>query len=982
MTSSSFLFFVRVPVEEENSVNDKDKETDAKKLEDAQTNTRKGSESSNGRSSEVPGIDSNDKTGDLKGVTLSDSSDVEGSEHVTPVKPEGQDEKGTSSVLVSQPSSTEEADISTTPSDPSAIPVPSSPGTSDTSTSGTSDPSPIGITDPSVAEDTELLSPPPWDFTPPPSPGSTSAPQDADTIQAHDSDTQNSSQAPQKDSPSSAWTFPPSETLEKETPLVQNSVDKAPEDSEPVSESEPPQSQETTVAPQSAQTSPIPVTEPSSNKTSDSTSEGISDSTSAEKEGQDVSNKPVESTDTAPTSGDDSTKKLSTENNDKPRKSIDVDAEKDNDKDLEIFVKTESLFQRTLSALENYTVKNLSVHKTTNGKSFQFVFVEEGENCEEILNKLAEIGIGDNAQSSISMFETSIYKGAGGVMDEEEEDEEDLYNSAANPDEQKQSEFKKSIKARMLVTEVVNSVQGNAEFTFDFLVLVLLASSISAMGLVENSSVVLVASMLVSPIMGPILAGTFGTVIQNNTLRNLGIRNEVLSLLICVGMGLAWGLVCGGVCKDGAFWGSTDAWPTSEMKSRGMTRSLWTGILIALPSGAGVALSILGGNTGSLVGVAISASLLPPAVNAGMLWASAIIASIEPPPRVQTVTPPTSTIQYNVTQTRYNVTQTNNTATDLPISLNLTPGLNCVPLDRNAYIPVYSCDMAEEMLYLGLFSLLLTILNIICIIIMGIIVLKIKEVAPQMALSEDTKTFWKEDIKIAKESYVTMKGNQSKSLSQQARALLNEWRQENGDQPIQLLQLERMTQEIDDDPSVQEIQSRIPGGMRGDLVSRHFVDQMNKDEEEMDSVSPQYKTFHTFHNMYGHSRRDFRSSYHASPNMSTGSMRRKKFVSTSLTEVNEKNVPYSADGPLKPKKSPGHFAKAFGILRHPRAGRSNLFRRRHDTSQPEEKQLRFAVQKVPDEEVKVHFLKEKEKDKQENDNQNVSVPLLERKESV
>jgi len=47
-----------------------------------------------------------------------------------------------------------------------------------------------------------------------------------------------------------------------------------------------------------------------------------------------------------------------------------------------------------------------------------------------------------------------------------------------------------------------------------------------------------------------------------------------------------------------------------------MLRSLWVGVLIALPSGAGVALSILGGNTGSLVGVAISASLLPPAVNA------------------------------------------------------------------------------------------------------------------------------------------------------------------------------------------------------------------------------------------------------------------------------------------------------------------------------------------------------------------------------
>ena len=46
-----------------------------------------------------------------------------------------------------------------------------------------------------------------------------------------------------------------------------------------------------------------------------------------------------------------------------------------------------------------------------------------------------------------------------------------------------------------------------------------------------------------------------------------------------------------------------------------MTRALWVGMLIALPSGAGVALSVLGANIRSLVGVAISASLLSPAVN-------------------------------------------------------------------------------------------------------------------------------------------------------------------------------------------------------------------------------------------------------------------------------------------------------------------------------------------------------------------------------
>jgi len=54
-------------------------------------------------------------------------------------------------------------------------------------------------------------------------------------------------------------------------------------------------------------------------------------------------------------------------------------------------------------------------------------------------------------------------------------------------------------------------------------------------------------------------------------------------------------------------------WPTSEMLSRGTRETLLAGIPIAFFSGLGVALSVLDDQTSSLVGVAISASLLPPA---------------------------------------------------------------------------------------------------------------------------------------------------------------------------------------------------------------------------------------------------------------------------------------------------------------------------------------------------------------------------------
>ena len=187
--------------------------------------------------------------------------------------------------------------------------------------------------------------------------------------------------------------------------------------------------------------------------------------------------------------------------------------------------------------------------------------------------------------------------------------------------ENKIDSFYASIKSRMLVAEVVGRIRSGVEFTFDYVALVVLASTISFFGLLENSSVILVASMLVSPIMGPILAGIFGAVISDKPLRNRGIRHELGSLLICILIGFLYGLC---FCSWIDWYGVTK-WPTDEMLQRGQLRALGVGALIAIPSGAGVALSVLGGNAGSMVGVAISASLLPPAVNAGLFWALAAV---------------------------------------------------------------------------------------------------------------------------------------------------------------------------------------------------------------------------------------------------------------------------------------------------------------------------------------------------------------------
>lgn len=123
----------------------------------------------------------------------------------------------------------------------------------------------------------------------------------------------------------------------------------------------------------------------------------------------------------------------------------------------------------------------------------------------------------------------------------------------------------------------------------------------------------------------------------------LAAINEAVSIVFCVVIGLIIGSITGRTSLS-------EDWPTDEMLTRGTLSNFLVGIPSKIPrrassfvcsasfmasnltltpylwftvaffSGLGVAVSLLDEQTNSLVGVAISASLLPPAVNCGVLW--------------------------------------------------------------------------------------------------------------------------------------------------------------------------------------------------------------------------------------------------------------------------------------------------------------------------------------------------------------------------
>ncbi|XP_062545675.1 uncharacterized protein LOC134212121 [Armigeres subalbatus] len=358
--------------------------------------------------------------------------------------------------------------------------------------------------------------------------------------------------------------------------------------------------------------------------------------------------------------------------------------------------------------------------ETNKGRGHQITFsIESGPRCDDVIYMLCSWGIGERYGSTISITSCTLFT---------EQPQEDDEEKQANNKTSSWNSFLTSARAQLNVASIVDDVKNGAVITFDYVTMLITAAIIAAFGLIEDSSVNLIASMLVSPLMGPILAAVFGTVIKDRNLQMLGMRNETIAIGLVLLSGFFFGLI---ISSTDEKWGLGEG-VTAEMLARCQTHSLKLGIAIALPSGAAVAVAILAENGGGLVGVAISASLLPPSVNAGILWSLSLLSSIygkSPEQRYATVT------------------QTN----------------------------LYSDIQSVELFCLGCMSFCLTLVNVCCIYIMGIFILWIKEVAP--IIPKDQKQFWNHDIKIARDYNKTMHTMDGMTMNKQLLQELSHFRQ-------------------------------------------------------------------------------------------------------------------------------------------------------------------------------------------------------------
>ncbi|XP_065357003.1 uncharacterized protein LOC135951308 [Calliphora vicina] len=365
-------------------------------------------------------------------------------------------------------------------------------------------------------------------------------------------------------------------------------------------------------------------------------------------------------------------------------------------------VPLEKVLEELLVKLE---IEHVTWTTSKKGYFHHVVFpLQSGAPCETTLHCLTELGIGTKLNSSVSVLPCSVSYDALTIT-------EDYSDPMDGEELSKWNNFVESIKSKLTVKQVVDGVRSGGSLSFDYLLLIVTADSLAALGLVENNAPNITAAMLVSPLMGPVMSITFGTIISDRELVRVGFITLAVGMFISCLFGFIFGLILGTTEMP---WGSGD-WPTEEMRGRGNARSLWMGVLWALTSGTGVAVALLQGSVGPLIGVAISASLLPPVVNCGLFWALACIWLIYPGSRIP-----------HIKGELHNET--------------------------SAYPFLYTDYLPTEFLINGIVSCLLTVVNVFCIFITAIIVLKIKEVSAPYTASPDLKRFWETDIRTVRKT--------------------------------------------------------------------------------------------------------------------------------------------------------------------------------------------------------------------------------------
>jgi len=156
--------------------------------------------------------------------------------------------------------------------------------------------------------------------------------------------------------------------------------------------------------------------------------------------------------------------------------------------------------------------------------------------------------------------------------------------------------------------ELYADIDGSANITSVYLVLVVLSSIVASIGILKDNVAIIIGAMVIAPLLGPNMALALGTTLGDTDLIGRALKANLAGIAASLMLSIIVGMVF-----------SVDP-GIGELASR--TQVGLGDIAIALAAGVAGTLSFTKGLPSALIGVMVAVALLPPTVTVGMLLGS------------------------------------------------------------------------------------------------------------------------------------------------------------------------------------------------------------------------------------------------------------------------------------------------------------------------------------------------------------------------
>ncbi|GAD52798.1 hypothetical protein MBEHAL_1558 [Halarchaeum acidiphilum MH1-52-1] len=217
---------------------------------------------------------------------------------------------------------------------------------------------------------------------------------------------------------------------------------------------------------------------------------------------------------------------------------------------------------------------------------------------EDVLSALREAGLEENAYTVVVDAETVVSKKFEALQERyEEEESED----------------------RIAREEITAKARDLAPRLGAFLVMTVVSAIVAAAGLLLDSPAVVVGSMVIAPLIGPAMATSVGTVVDDREMFLRGVKLQTIGFVAAVAAAAGFAYFARVVHL-------VPPLSSQELLAIGQIRERlnpdFLSLAVALGAGVAGAFSLSSGVSSALVGVMIAAALVPPTavIGIGLAW--------------------------------------------------------------------------------------------------------------------------------------------------------------------------------------------------------------------------------------------------------------------------------------------------------------------------------------------------------------------------